>query len=131
VPRTSPEYQEVLKELERANVGSGKGAVDRQIVGDAFFAVGEPGVTPKLASMDPNLYKKMYALKVDHEGAEPLLDLVRKHSTKGQATVPGLPEIFPDGFTVTIKTPANPAGRTLHVVPMPKELKSGLAPAKP
>lgn len=129
--RTSPEYQELFKELERANVGKGKGDVDRQIVGDAFFAVGERGVTPKLATMDPEIYKKLYALKVTHEGAEPLLDLLRKHAKKGQASMPGLPEIFPEGFTVTIKTPANPAGRTLHVLPMPKEVKSGLAPPKP
>jgi hypothetical protein len=130
VDRAKAQYKELLAELERANVGSGKGSVDRQIVGDAFFAVGESGVTPKFATMDPNVYKKLYALKVDHEGAVPLLDLVRQNTKKGQAFVPGLPEIFPDGFTVTIKTPANPAGRTIRVIPMPKELKSGLAKPK-
>jgi hypothetical protein len=130
VDRAGQQYKELIAELERANVGSGKGATDRQIVADAFFGVGESGVTPTLASMDPNLYKKLYALKVDHEGATPLLDLVRQNSKKGQAFVPGLPEIFPDGFTVTIKTPANPAGRTIKVIPMPKELKSGLAAPK-
>ena len=129
--RASPQYKELLAELEAANVGSGKGTVDRQIVGDSFFAVGEPGVTATLATMDPNVYKKLYALKVKHEGAEPLLDLVKKASKKGQAYVPGLPELFPDGFTLTIKTPANPAGRTLTVLPMPKEMKSGLAKPKP
>jgi hypothetical protein len=129
--RASPQYKELLAELEAANVGTGKGTVDRQIVGDSFFAVGEPGVTPTLATMDPNVYKKLYALKVKHEGAVPLLDLVKQNSTKGQKFVPGLPELFPDGFTVTIKTPANPAGRTLKVLPMPKEMKSGLAKPKP
>ena len=41
------------------SVGSGKGTVHRQIVADSFFAVGEPGVTPTLASMDPNVYRGM------------------------------------------------------------------------
>ena len=83
--------------------------------------------------MDPNVYKKMKmsALKVKHEGAVPLLDLVRQNVKKGQTVTPGLPEIFPDGFTVTIRTPANPAGRTIRMLPMPKELKSGLAKPKP
>ena len=131
VDRAGPQYRELAAELEGANVGSGKGTVDRQIVADSFFAVGEPGVTPTLASMDPNVYKKMYALKVKHEGAVPLLDLVRQNVKKGQTVMPGLPEIFPDGFTVTIRTPANPAGRTIRMLPMPKELKSGLAKPKP
>jgi len=131
VDRASTEYQEVMAQLTTANVGKGKGTADRQIVADAFFAVGEPGVTPRFASMDSEVYKKLYALKVEQEGAEPLLDLLRRHAKKGQSTMPGLPEIFPDGFTVTIKTPANPAGRTIEVIPMPKENVSGLAGAKP
>ena len=79
VDRAGVEYQEVLGELTRANVGAGKGAADREIVADAFFGVGEPGVVATFATMDPNVYKKLYALKVAHEGATPLTQLVGQH----------------------------------------------------
>ena len=37
-------------------MGRSKGVKDRHIVADTFFAVCEPGVTPKLATRDPGIY---------------------------------------------------------------------------
>ena len=105
VNRSGTEYQDVLAVLEKEGVGKGKGAADRQIVADAFFAVGEPGVVPTLATMDPGIYKKLYAIKVANEGGTPLVKFGGK----------ALPDVFPDGFTVTI------GGRPLKVMPMPNK----------
>ncbi|CAM3731609.1 hypothetical protein KIPE111705_22095 [Kibdelosporangium persicum] len=103
VDRTSAEYQALHAELVTANVGGGKGVVDRQIVADAFFGVGEAGTTPTLATGDPNVLKKLYAIKVAKENVKPLVQYGGK----------SLSEIFPDGFDVTINR------RTLHVLPLP------------
>ncbi len=113
VDRASQEYKDVFDVLEKASVGGKKGAADRSIVADSFFGAGESGVTPRYATMDEGVYKRLYGVKVDQEGATPLVELIKKNQKKGMAP-PGLPDLFPNGFPVTIK------GRTLHVLPMPK-----------
>ena len=103
VERSSQAYQDLLAELaEKPHpVGGSKGAEDRNIVADTFFAVCEPGVTPKLATQDSGIYNAL-ARRADMDprklGAE-------------------LPAVKPDGFDVTIH------GRTIRVLPLPKEIK--------
>ncbi|WP_370937673.1 hypothetical protein [Amycolatopsis sp. cg13] len=112
VDRAGPEYQALLAELTNARVGAVKGTADRQIVADAFFAVGEPGAKPSLATPDADIYNRLYRMKIAKEGGIPLAKL-------GAA----LPEADPaqlgfdvrkDGFDVTVN------GRTLNVLPLPK-----------
>jgi hypothetical protein len=79
-------------------VGRTTGVNDRNIVADTFFAVCEPGVTPKLATQDSGIYNALArraGMDVRKLGAE-------------------LPKVKPDGFDVTIQ------GRTITVVPLPK-----------
>ena len=101
--RAGGAYTGLLDELQKANVGGGKGAADRQIVADAFFAVTEKGVTPSFATMDPGIYNKLYSMKIAAEGGTALNKLGKS-----------LPEAMPNGFDVTVN------GRVLHVLPMPK-----------
>ena len=41
------------------NVGGGNGAADRALAADAFFAETEPGVVPRFAAADPDIYNKL------------------------------------------------------------------------
>ncbi|MGH9012967.1 MAG: hypothetical protein ACRDZ1_03365, partial [Acidimicrobiia bacterium] len=102
--RDSKEYQAVLKELTDAGVGGGKGALDREIISDAFFAIGEKGVIPRFATMDGKVYKRLYDIRIKTTNEPPLNKLGKQ-----------LPEKFPDGFEVTIH------GRTIKVVPLPSK----------
>jgi uncharacterized protein YifN (PemK superfamily) len=99
VVRNSDEYQALYKVLVEQNVGREKGEADRQIVADAFFADVLIGVTPRLATHDTGVYNH-------------LLIIAGKHPAKlGKPT----PELFPNGFDVTIN------GRTIKVIPLPKK----------
>jgi hypothetical protein len=51
VARDSAEYQKVLAKLDALNLGGGKGAADRALVSDAFFAKTEAGAKSKLAQV--------------------------------------------------------------------------------
>ncbi|WP_218079874.1 DUF6861 domain-containing protein [Anthocerotibacter panamensis] len=99
VQRTSPEYQAILQVLEKANVGKAKGVNDRAIVADVFFSRAEPGVTPKLATMDPGIFNNLAVIA----GINP--------AKLGKS----IPDIYPNGFNVTIQ------GRTIQVIPLPKK----------
>ncbi len=98
VERTSQAYQDLLAELVKIPpVGRTKGVNDRNIVADTFFAVTEPGVTPRLATQDSGVYNPL----AERAGID-----VRKLGAE-------LPKVKPDGFDVTIH------GRTITVVPLP------------
>jgi hypothetical protein len=97
VARDSDPYKQVLAELERMNVGGGNGAADRALVADAFFAKTEPGVVPRFATADPDIYNKLARAK----GIDP-----RRLGGKT------LSQLHPGGFEVTV------AGQKLHVVPI-------------
>lgn len=96
VPRTSPEYLAIQRRLEAMNLGGAKGAPDRSIVTDLFFADVEPGVVPRFLSGDKNVYNKLAQLA----GIDP--------AKVGRP----IADAFPDGFPVTID------GRTIHVLPV-------------
>ena len=112
VDRASQEYKDVFDVLEKASVGGKKGAgmVDR---GRLFLRRGR--VRSDAAVRD--------------DGRRGLQEVVRSQGRSGGRHSPGrahqeepeeghgaagLPDLFPNGFPVTIK------GRTLHVLPMPK-----------
>lgn len=97
VTRDSAAYKKVLSELERLNLGGGKGAADRALVADSFFAKTEPGVVPQFATADKNVFNKL--------ATEAGIDLKRMGGKK-------LSELYPGGFDVQI------AGQTLHVKPI-------------
>ena len=97
VARDSAPYKQVLAELERMNVGSGKGVRDRALVADAFFARTEPGVVPRFATADTDIFNKL--------ATEAGIDLRRLGGKK-------LSDLHPDGFEVTV------GGQKLHVVPI-------------
>jgi hypothetical protein len=59
VLRDSTDYQSLLKRLEDLNVGAGRGAADRALVADAFFAKTEPGVIPSFVTGDKAIYNKL------------------------------------------------------------------------
>jgi hypothetical protein len=79
-------------------VGRSKGVEDRNIVADTFFAVCDPGVTPKLATHDPGIYNAL----AKRAGVDP---------AKLGAE---LPKVMPGGFDVTVQR------RTITVVPLPR-----------
>jgi hypothetical protein len=102
VERSSQAYQDLLAELaKKPPVGRTKGVEDRNIVADTFFAVCEPGVTPRLATQDPGIYNPL----AKRAGMDP---------AKLGAS---LPEVKPEGFDVPIH------GRKIRVLPLPKEIK--------
>jgi hypothetical protein len=103
VERTSQAYKDVVAELDRFNVGKGKGIKDREIVADAFFAITEDGVTPTFATHDGDVYKKLYSIKAAAEGLPAIGKLPK-----------GVDELYAGGFTVTIE------GRDLRVIPLSK-----------
>lgn len=97
VERTSQAYQDMLAELAKdPAVGRAKGAADREVVADAFFAVTEPGAKPTLAVHDKGVYNPL----ARRAGVDP---------AKLGAPVA---EKFPDGFDVTVN------GRTIKVIPV-------------
>lgn len=102
VARDSAAYKQLLAELERLNVGGGKGVADRALVADAFFAKTEPGVVPRFVTSDPDVVKKLAGM------ATPKIDV---------NTIGGYPGLLKkygsSGFDVTIE------GRTLTVIPVP------------
>ena len=95
VARDSAAYRKVLAELERLNLGGSKGAADRALVADVFFAKTEPGVVPQFATADKNVFNKL--------ATEAGIDLRHMGGKK-------LSELHPGGFDVSI------AGQKLHVV---------------
>lgn len=95
VERTSKEYTDIIQVLEKANVGGGKGQNDREIIADAFFAVAEDGVMPKILTNDRNVFNKMALI-----------------SGYNAAKAQPVAEAFPNGFDVTIN------GRTIRVIPV-------------
>lgn len=99
IARDTNEYKALLRELEGNAVGRSKGAADRSIVADTFFAETEPGVTPQFATRDKGIYNALLRIA----GVDP---------AKLGKTVP---EAFPNGFTVTIN------GRTIQVMPIPNK----------
>ncbi|MDP5277478.1 hypothetical protein Q9Q95_00955 [Sphingomonas sp. DG1-23] len=99
VPRDSQPYKDVVSELERLTVGQNKGAEDRAIVADVFFAKTEPGTTPTLATHDPGIYNRL------------LLATGKDPAKLGKSVA----EFYPNGFSVTIK------GQTINVLPLPKK----------
>ena len=96
VERSSPEYKATLAELEKFDVGRSKGAEDREIVCDVFWAESSSG-NAVLATHDKGIYNPLFAL------------------SGGNAAKVGKPlsEAFPNGFQVTIH------GRTRKVLPLP------------
>ena len=97
VARESADYQKVLTRLESLNVGAGKGAADRALVADAFFAKADVGVTPTFLTGDKAIYNKLATaagIDVSKLGGKTLFDF-----TGG-------------GFNVTIE------GHTLRVIPI-------------
>jgi Bacterial SH3 domain len=99
IARSSVAYQNLLKVLEKFNVGQTKGIADRMIVADTFFAKVEPGAKATFATMDSRIYNRLYEI------------------SGGDARLLGKPvsEAFPNGFNVTIN------GRTIRVIPLPKK----------
>ncbi|MBI5596242.1 MAG: hypothetical protein HY928_09170 [Elusimicrobia bacterium] len=94
--RRSPEYRALLGVLDEAVVGRAKGASDREIVADAFFAVTADGAPAAFYTGDKGIYNALARI-AGHEPAK-----------LGKS----VPDAFPDGFSVSI------AGRTLLVVPV-------------
>jgi len=96
VLRESNEYRKMLSALEKLNLGGAKGAADRAIVADAFFARTERGAPRRLVTADKSVYNKL----AEEAGLNP--------AKLGKP----VPEAFPGGFDVTID------GRTLKVIPI-------------
>lgn len=102
VARESTDYQKVLKALADQKVGAGKGAADRGLIADAFFAKTDPGVVPRLVTGDTNAVKNLARI------ATPPIDVVKAGGYPGLAAHYGK-----TGFEVTIE------GRKLLIVPLP------------
>ena len=102
VIRDSVAYKKVLAELESIKLGGAKGAADRALVADAFFAKTEAGVAPKLITADQNIVKKLAGV------ATPKIDVNAVGGYPGLLTKYGT-----SGFNVTIE------GRTLTIIPVP------------
>ncbi|TMQ17872.1 MAG: hypothetical protein E6J91_09170 [Deltaproteobacteria bacterium] len=97
VLRDSNEYKLLLSRLESMNLGGSKGTADRALLTDVFFAKREAGVVPTFVTGDKSIYNKL--------ATEAGIDL----ENIGGRT---LPELKPDGFTVTIEK------RTIKVIPI-------------
>lgn len=100
VERTSKEYEALLANLSDASdpVGKAKGVADRNIVADTFFAITEPGVIPRFATADKNIYNALSR----RAGYDPM--------AKGAGIA--VPTKFPNGFEVTINR------HTIKVMPI-------------
>lgn len=109
VARNSAEYKELMQELTTWEVGKAKGAADRDIVTDAFFAATKPGVVPRFATHDPGIYNSLYRMKIG-DGNGKKFGNGKKLAKMGKS----VPVLEPNGFDVTVK------GRTIHVLPLPK-----------
>ncbi|HEX8111169.1 MAG TPA: hypothetical protein VF516_25740, partial [Kofleriaceae bacterium] len=97
VLRESTEYRSLLSKLESMNLGGSKGAADRALVADVFFAKSEGGAVPTFVTGDKSIYNKLATeagIDVENMGEKTLQDLK------------------PNGFPVTID------GRTINVVPI-------------
>jgi hypothetical protein len=97
VVRDSKEYKSLLSKLEFMNLGGSKGAADRALVADVFFAKSEGGAIPTFVTGDKSIYNKL--------ATEAGIDV----ENMGRKT---LPDLRPNGFPVTID------GRTITVVPI-------------
>jgi len=97
VVRDSKEYKLLLTKLETMNLGGSKGAADRALIADVFFAKSEGGAVPSFMTGDKSIYNKL--------ATESGIDLTKM----GGKT---LPELKPTGFTVTIN------GQTINVIPI-------------
>ncbi len=99
VDRQSAQYQELLRELERLNVGRGPGHTDRQIVADAFFAKTEsPDIIPTLQTSDEYIAKTLYW-----------------HSI-GRPIVPRSGQRLIDRNEIPVAFPVTLQGRTINIV---------------
>jgi hypothetical protein len=97
VLRDSKEYKLLLSRLESMNLGGSKGAADRALLADVFFAKRQAGAVPTFITGDKSIYNKL--------ATEAGIDL---ENTGGKS----LPELKPNGFAVTIEQ------RTINVVPI-------------
>jgi hypothetical protein len=97
VARESTAYRALLTKLEAMNLGGAKGAADRALIADAFFAKAEDGVTPTFMTGDKSIYNKL--------ATEAGIDLTKI----GGKT---LPQLKPSGFDVAVDS------RTLRVIPV-------------
>ncbi|HEY4244557.1 MAG TPA: hypothetical protein VGM88_32305 [Kofleriaceae bacterium] len=88
VSRESTEYQDMLGTLEQRNVGGAKGAADRSIIADAFFAKTEAGVIPLVETAEPQIVSRLRSIP----------------SSIGSV------KAAKEGFEITIY------GRTIHIV---------------
>jgi hypothetical protein len=103
VDRSGKEYQEILANLSNVNDPVGgkkaKAVSDQRIVADVFFAVAEPGVTPRFATADSGIYNPLSR----RAGYDP--------QAKGAGK--SVPDKFGTaGFEVSIN------GRTIRVIPL-------------
>jgi hypothetical protein len=99
VLRDSPDYVKLLNKLAEKQVGRAKGAADRALVADVFFAGTEPGVVPKFVTADVDIVNKLAEIA----GLNPnkiggFEELLRQYRSTG--------------FKVTIE------GRTITVIPV-------------
>ncbi len=99
VARDSPIYKKLMTELESLNVGGSKGAADRALVADAFFAKSDAGLVPQFATADRNVFNKLA------KKANPAIDPAKLGGKK-------LSELYPNGFEVEV------AGQKLRVIPI-------------
>jgi hypothetical protein len=86
VLRDSAEYRQMLAKLESMNLGGAKGAADRALLADAFFAKAESGAVPRFMTGDKQIYNKL--------ASEAGIDLAKLGKS--------VPEAFPGGFEVVI-----------------------------
>ena len=96
VDRASPEYQDLLNVLQRYSVGAPKGAADREIVADTFFAVTSGSAPPVLRTMDGKVMN----------------GLLRSNGIDPAKITQSLKLEYPTGFDVTIN------GQTIKVIPV-------------
>jgi hypothetical protein len=104
VSREAPEYQALLSELERLNVGQAKGAADRGLIADTFFAKTEATATPRLMTSDRQAVKALAAqagIDIQKSGGFP--GIVKAFGPTGTKSV---------GFNVTV------SGRTITLIPV-------------
>ncbi|HEY4244819.1 MAG TPA: DUF4157 domain-containing protein [Kofleriaceae bacterium] len=115
--RTSPEYQDLLKNLEgKPPVGRTKGVKDRSIVADAFFGITEPGAKPTLATGDSGIYNPLAeraGIKTARLGGKTLPEAL--------ASPGGVEVVMPDKTKVILKGDRFDVtinGKTLTVIPI-------------
>lgn len=104
VSREAPEYQALLSELERLNVGQAKGVADRGLIADTFFAKTEANATPRLMTSDRQAVKALAGqagIDIQKSGGFP--GIVKAFGPTGTKSV---------GFNVTV------SGRTITLIPV-------------